>query len=152
MSPSYDDLCRTGDALRFAKVAMRGGDADSGAVTVFDDSPVAVSAAGAPDVMARVATNVLGPIEALPVGDRELLLDTLEVWFGCGGSAEEAAKRLYVHPNTVRMRLRRIAERTGRSLADPRGITELSLALRAVRQTPKPPSSESTGTTETADS
>jgi hypothetical protein len=152
VSPSYDDLCRTGDALRFAKVAMRGGDAESRAVTVFDDSPVAVATAGAPDVMARVATKVLGPIEALPAGERALLLDTLDVWFGCGGSAEEAAKLLYVHPNTVRMRLRRIAERTGRSLSDPRGITELSLALRAVRQTPKPPSSESTGTTETADS
>jgi hypothetical protein len=154
VSPSYDDLYRTGDALRLAKVAMRGGDAESGAVTVFDDSPIAVSAAGAPDVMARVATNVLGPIEALPVGERELLLETLDVWFGCGGSAEEAAKRLYVHPNTVRLRLRRIAERTGRSLTDPRGITELCLALRVVRQMPKPPSSESTGTTgtmETAD-
>lgn len=83
------------------------------------------------------------------------MLETLDVWFGCGGSAEEAAKSLYVHPNTVRMRLRRIAERTGRSITDPRGIAELSLALRAVRQTPKPPSSESTGTTgttETADS
>lgn len=147
VSPSYDDLCGTGDALRFAKVAMRGGDAESGAVTVFDDSPVAVSAAGAPDVMVRVAANVLGPIEALPVSERELLLDTLDVWFGCGGSAEEVAKQLYVHPNTVRMRLCRIAERTGRSLTDPRGITELSLALRAVRQTPKPPSSGSTGTT-----
>ncbi|MFF3464595.1 PucR family transcriptional regulator [Streptomyces sp. NPDC002619] len=149
VSPSYDDLCLTGDALRFAKVAMRGGDAESGAVTVFDESPVAVAAAGAPDVMARVATNVLGPIEALPVGERELLLDTLDVWFRSGGSAEEAAKCLYVHPNTVRLRLRRIAERTGRSLADPRGISELSLALRAVRQTPKSPSSESTGTTGT---
>ncbi|MCX4976821.1 helix-turn-helix domain-containing protein [Streptomyces sp. NBC_00620] len=100
--------------------------------------------------MARVAANVLGPIQALPVGDRELLLDTLDAWFACGGSADEAAKRLYVHPNTVRSRLRRIAERTGRSLTDPRGITELSLALRAVRQTPKPSSSEPTGTTDTA--
>ena len=152
VSPSYDDLRLTGDALRFAKVAMRGGDADSGAVTVFDDSPVAVVSAGAPDVMARVVANVLGPIEALPAGERALLLDTLDAWFDCGGSAEEAAKRLYVHPNTVRMRLRRIAERTGRSITDPRGVTELSLALRAVRQTPKPPPSESTGTTQTADS
>jgi DNA-binding PucR family transcriptional regulator len=99
--------------------------------------------------MARVATTVLGPIEALPAGDCELLLDTLDAWFDCGGSAEEAAKRLYVHPNTVRLRLRRITERTGRSLTDPRGITELSLALRAVRQTPKPPFS--TGTADTAD-
>jgi hypothetical protein len=155
VSPSYEDLCHTGDALRFAKVAMRGGDAESGAVTVFDDAPVAVAVAGAPDVMAHVATNVLGPIEALPAGERDVLLDTLDVWLSCGGSAEEAAKRLYVHPNTVRMRLRRITEHTGRSVADPRGITELSLALRAVRQTPKPSSSESTGTTratETADS
>ncbi|MGW2938600.1 PucR family transcriptional regulator [Streptomyces sp. NPDC001156] len=151
VSPSYDDLCRTGDALRFAQVAMRGGDAESVAVTVFDASPVAVASAGAPDVMARVATNVLGPIEALPAGERDLLLDTLDVWLGCRGSAEEAAKRLYVHPNTVRMRLRRITERTGRSMTDPRGITELSLALRAVRQTRKSPPSESTGTTETAD-
>ncbi|MFJ6892610.1 PucR family transcriptional regulator [Streptomyces hokutonensis] len=145
VSPSYDDLSRTGDALRFAKVALRGGDAGSAAVTVFDDSPVAVATAGAPDVMARVAAQVLGPVEALPDDERTLLLDTLEAWFDSGGSAEEAAKVLYVHPNTVRTRLRRIAERTGRSLTDPRGITELSLALRAVRQTPRPPTSESTG-------
>lgn len=147
VSPSYDDLNRTGDALRFAKVAMRGGDAESSAVTVFDDSPLAVATAGAPDVMARVAARVLGPIEALPADERALLLDTLDVWFDCGGSAEEAAKQLYVHPNTVRTRLRRIAERTGRSLTDPRGITELALALRAVRQTPRPPTPESTDDT-----
>lgn len=153
VSPTYDDLCRTGDALRFAKVAMRGGDAESGAVTFFDDSPLAVASAGAPDVMARVASNVLGPIEALPAGERDVLLDTLEAWSACGGSADEAAKRLYVHPNTVRMRLRRIAEHTGRSVSDPRGITELSLALCAVRQTPNHSSSEpagSTGSTEPA--
>ncbi|WP_019071599.1 PucR family transcriptional regulator [Streptomyces hokutonensis] len=145
VSPSYDDLSRTGDALRFAKVALRGGDAGSAAVTVFDDSPVAVATAGAPDVMARVAAQVLGPVEALPEDERALLLDTLEAWFDSGGSAEEAAKVLYVHPNTIRSRLRRITERTSRSLTDPRGITELSLALRAVRQTPRPPTSESTG-------
>lgn len=144
VSPSYDDLNRTGDALRFAKVALRGGDAGSTAVTVFDDSPLAVATAGAPDVMARVATQVLGPVEALPADERALLLDTLDVWFACGGSAEEAAKQLYVHPNTVRARLRRITERTGRSLTDPRGITELALALRAVRQTPRPPTPEPT--------
>ncbi|MDH6217899.1 helix-turn-helix domain-containing protein [Streptomyces pseudovenezuelae] len=102
------------------------------------------------------AATVLGPIEALPPGDRDLLLDTLDAWFACGGSTEEAAKQLYVHPNTVRMR--RIAERTGRSIVDPRGITELALALRALRQTPMPSSSEptditeATGTTETSDS
>ncbi|MEU2618161.1 helix-turn-helix domain-containing protein [Streptomyces sp. NPDC007157] len=140
VSPSYNELIRTGEALRFAKVAMRAGDAESAAVTVFDDSPVAVASAGAPDVMAHVASNVLGPIEALPAGECAVLLDTLDAWLGCGGSADEAAKRLYVHPNTVRARLRRISERTGRSFTDPRGVTELFLALCAVRQMPKPPS------------
>ncbi|MFJ4788596.1 helix-turn-helix domain-containing protein [Streptomyces sp. NPDC088794] len=96
---------------------MRGGGAGSGSVTVFDDSPVAT--AGAPDVTVRVAATVLGPIEALPAADRDLLLDTPDAWFACGGSTEEAVKRLYVHPNTVRPRLRRIAERTGRSIVDP---------------------------------
>lgn len=43
-------------------------------------------------------------------------------------------------------------ELTDHVLTDPRGITELSLALRAVRQTPKPSSSESTGTADTAGS
>ncbi|WP_443044570.1 hypothetical protein [Streptomyces sp. NBC_00343] len=42
----------------------------------------------------------------------------------------------------MRTRLPRIAERTGSPLTDPRGITEL--ALRAVRQTPRPPTPEST--------
>ncbi|MGW3283478.1 PucR family transcriptional regulator [Streptomyces sp. NPDC001002] len=152
VSPSFDDLCLTGDALRFARVAMRGGDAGSGAVTVFDDSPVAVATAGAPDVMARVAATVLGPIEALPAGDRDLLLDTLDAWFACGGSTEEAAKRLYVHPNTVRLRLRRIAERTGRSIVDPRGITELSLALHALRQTARSSPPKPTDSAEPPDS
>ena len=59
-------------------------------------------------------------------------------------AAEEAAEQLYVHPDTVRTRLRRIAEHTGRSLTDPRGITELALALRAVRQTPRPSTPEPT--------
>ncbi|MER5528545.1 helix-turn-helix domain-containing protein [Streptomyces sp. NPDC002677] len=151
VSPPYDQLSHTGDALQFAKVAMRSGDAESDAVTVFDDCPVSVATAGAPDVMARVAAKVLGPVEALPTDERELLLDTLDAWYGCGGSADEAAKLLYVHPNTVRTRLRRIAERTGRSLTDPRGITELSLALRAVRQTSKAPSSKPAVDAETAD-
>ncbi|GAA2051899.1 hypothetical protein GCM10009839_68920 [Catenulispora yoronensis] len=33
-----------------------------------------------------------------------------------------------MHPNTVRYRLRRLEERTGRTLSDPRRLAELSLA------------------------
>jgi DNA-binding PucR family transcriptional regulator len=65
--------------------------------------------------------------------DREILLHTLDVWLDCGGSADLAAERLFCHPNTVRQRLRRIEDRTGRSLAKPRELAELSLALDVER-------------------
>jgi DNA-binding PucR family transcriptional regulator len=38
-----------------------------------------------------------------------------------------------VHPNTVRYRLRRLEERTGRTLSDPRHVAELSLAFEVDR-------------------
>ena len=63
-----------------------------------------------------------------------MLLRTLETWFACGGSTEETAEALFCHPNTVRLRLRRLTEHTGRSLSNPRDVTELCLALHALRQ------------------
>jgi DNA-binding PucR family transcriptional regulator len=70
---------------------------------------------------------------AQPNVDREVLLDTLRSWFAQGGSASAAAEQLYVHRNTVRYRLRRVEELTGRSLAEPTAIGEIHLALEAVR-------------------
>ena len=52
-------------------------------------------------------------------------------WLACGGFVDTAAKTLFCHPNTVRYRLNRVAEHTGRSLTDPRAVTELILALQA---------------------
>jgi PucR C-terminal helix-turn-helix domain len=53
-----------------------------------------------------------------------------------GGSASQAAARLFCHPNTVRHRLRRISAATGRSLSAPRDVAELCLAPDAARQHP----------------
>jgi DNA-binding PucR family transcriptional regulator len=44
-----------------------------------------------------------------------------------------AAEKLHLHRNTVRYRLRRVEELTGRSLAEPTGVAELHLALEAAR-------------------
>lgn len=41
-----------------------------------------------------------------------------------------------MHPNTVRHRLRRVAERTGRDLDHPTALAELSTALHALRLLP----------------
>ncbi len=84
--------------------------------------------------MDRIAANVLGPLDDLPDHEREALLDTLEAWFDHGGSAERAAQQLYVHPNTVRQRLRKLEHRTGRLVTDPRAAAELCIALESARR------------------
>jgi DNA-binding PucR family transcriptional regulator len=76
---------------------------------------------------------VLKPVLDLPGLERTRLLHTLESWFSAGGSATATAERLYVHPNTVRYRLRRVEELTGRSLSDPRAVADLGAALLATR-------------------
>ncbi|HZO67245.1 MAG: PucR family transcriptional regulator [Kribbellaceae bacterium] len=130
ISPPYDDLTDTAQALRFARIALAAC-ADDTPVTLFDEAPLAVLTMAAPDVAERFVRTVLGGLDDLPREDRDLLLQTLRTWLGSGGSANDAAERLYCHPNTVRHRLRRIEERTGRSLTDPRSLAELCLAAEA---------------------
>jgi DNA-binding PucR family transcriptional regulator len=48
------------------------------------------------------------------------LLQTLRAYLENGGSLEATAKSLFVHANTVRYRLRRIAEIIGEDVTDPR--------------------------------
>lgn len=137
VSPVYDDLYETGVIVRFAEIAMLSGRAGGCAVSTFDDNPLAMAVSAAPEITRRLARDIFGPLLALPEPERNILLDTLETWLAAGGSTEETAKRMYCHPNTVRLRMRRISERTGRSMSEPKGIAELSLALHAVRQTPE---------------
>ena len=57
------------------------------------------------------------------------LLGTLTAYLEASGSIEGAARALFVHPNTVRYRLRRVAELTGFVPTDPRGAFALRLSL-----------------------
>jgi hypothetical protein len=134
VSPPYPSLDGTRTALRFAKIAMSGVRSTGPKVIVFDKSPLAVTAASTPEVMARIVGSILGPLDRFPAVERATLLDTLEAWRDSGGSTERAAATLFCHPNTVRHRLRRIAEATGRSFTAPQDIAELCLALEAARQ------------------
>ena len=57
------------------------------------------------------------------------LLETLITFLDQGSSVEAAARALFVHPNTVRYRLRRIHEVSGYSPTDPRDAYALRLSL-----------------------
>jgi purine catabolism regulator len=72
-------------------------------------------------------------IGALIAHDAEVggdLCRTLAAYLGVGNGAE-AARRLYVHYNTVKHRLARITELTGADLHDPSTRLRLALALEA---------------------
>lgn len=57
------------------------------------------------------------------------VLETLSAYLGTGRSLEAAARRLYVHPNTVRYRLRKVSEITGWDPLDARESFVLQVAL-----------------------
>ncbi|MFI5475888.1 PucR family transcriptional regulator [Streptomyces cacaoi] len=133
VSPCFHSLRDTPQALRFARLALAGLRGTGPGVARFDDNPLAMVVAAAPAEAAHLVGVVLQPLVDLPVAERARLLETLEHWFGAAGSATDAARGLFVHPNTVRYRLRRIEELTGRSLSDPRAVADIGAALLAVR-------------------
>jgi len=73
----------------------------------------------------RLVTDVYTPLRH---GDR-VLLDTATAFVDSGGSIEATARLLFVHANTVRYRLRRIADLTGLTLSDPRDAYTMRIAL-----------------------
>ena len=61
------------------------------------------------------------------------LLETIETYLESGGVLETCARQLFVHPNTVRYRLKKATELTGRNAADPRDALVLRTALTVGR-------------------
>ncbi|WP_214405162.1 PucR family transcriptional regulator [Pseudonocardia lacus] len=85
--------------------------------------------AGDPGAHRRLIELLVAPLEAAG-GD---LLRTVEVYLEGGGALEACARTLFVHPNTVRYRLRRVSELTGRAPTDPRDALVLRVAVMAAR-------------------
>ncbi|MBS41631.1 MAG: PucR family transcriptional regulator [Nocardioides sp.] len=109
------------------------------------------AAPGWPEAPCPVLSDDLLPERALagdPLAQRHLveevhaallsakgsLEETLASYLAHGGSVEGTARALYVHPNTVRYRLRQIAEATGHAPGTARGALTLQVALVLGRQ------------------
>jgi purine catabolism regulator len=89
------------------------------------------------EALADFAQSQVGALMAYDADNGTDLCGTLEAYLGVGNGAE-AARRLYIHYNTMKHRLQRITELTHADLHDPRTRLTLALALesrRLVRRT-----------------
>jgi hypothetical protein len=127
LSPAFNDLREVKTSVRLAQLALRASTGSRRVVT-YDSEPLSIVAAGSPDVIKLLSERILAGLAKLPDREKTLLLTTFGAWRDNGGSADRAGAVLFCHPNTVRHRLRRLEDATGRSLSDPKSTMELGLA------------------------
>jgi hypothetical protein len=125
--PVVDGLGRAGESAAAALAGLR-------AAAAWPDAPRPVAADallaeraldGDPLARAVLQERVFLPLQA--AGGE--VLETVRAVLGSGGNLEASARAIFVHPNTVRYRLKRAAELTGLSATDPRGSWTLQVAL-----------------------
>ncbi len=83
------------------------------------------------DALRLYSEGLLDPIERVEGEYGGELLRSLEAYIEHNGNWERAARELYCHRHTLRYRVRKIEELTGRDLARATDRVELWLALRA---------------------
>jgi purine catabolism regulator len=71
-----------------------------------------------------------------PLRDHPQLLEAVVAWFACDLNVNDAAARLHLHPNSLRYRLARVDEVTGRALHALPNLVDLYLALRSEARLP----------------
>jgi GAF domain-containing protein len=83
--------------------------------------------------VAGFLSTVLGAVLDYDQRRGTALVQTLETYFGAGGSLSKAAERLHIHVNTVTQRLDRVSQLLGGDWQAPEHALELQLALRLNR-------------------
>ncbi|WP_275412428.1 PucR family transcriptional regulator [Actinoplanes palleronii] len=134
VGPSVPTLEQATESARAALAGFRAAPAWPGAPTpvAADDLLPERALAGDLDARRKLRNDVYAALARAGSG----LLETLDAFFAAGGVLESAARELYVHPNTVRYRLRRVAEVTGMTPLDGRDAFALRMALSIGRLDP----------------
>ena len=83
------------------------------------------------ELRAGYVHRLLGPLRAHDDRHHAALEETLDVFLQCSGSWSRCAAQLHIHVNTLRYRIARIAELTGRDPTRLEDQVDLFLALRA---------------------
>jgi hypothetical protein len=122
-------------AFRQARRAMGLARLRPGAVQVVSDAEVtshtALLATVPDDVRRAFAARILDPIVDYDTRNGSGLLETLTVYLDNSGSWSRVADQLHLHVNTVRYRIGRVEELTGRDLGRFEDRVDLFLALRS---------------------
>jgi PucR C-terminal helix-turn-helix domain len=91
---------------------------------------------GSPELLADLAERTLVPLDRLSEKARARQAETLLAWLEHHGDTASVARRVHVHPQTVRYRLAQLRELFGEALDDPHARFELLLALRGSNAAP----------------
>jgi PucR family transcriptional regulator, purine catabolism regulatory protein len=83
------------------------------------------------DALRLYCDSVLGPLEDASGEYGDELIRSLEAFIEQNGQWEKAARELFCHRHTLRYRIRRVEQLTGRDLSSARDRIEFWLALRA---------------------
>lgn len=81
-----------------------------------------------PDLAGHLAARVYPVVDA-----GEYLVETVEAFLVHGTERKRLARRLYIHPNTLNYRLKRVHELTGLSLTTPRDLSILRGGMISLR-------------------
>jgi len=137
ISETFEAILETPHAAKRAQLARDAATPGENVVMRFEDARVATLVAAAPDLAVGLAQQVLGGLLEQSEEEQQLLVATLRAWYDAEGSAAEAARLLHCHPNTVRYRLAKLTQLTGRDLRAPVDVVHLYLALEARRLWPR---------------
>lgn len=126
IGPTVPDLLAANVSARSAVAALRAAPGWPGVprLVASDDLLPERALAGDGHARRQLVTGVY-----LPLQRSGPMLDTVAAFLEQCGSVEATARTLFVHPNTVRYRLRRVAEITGLAPTDTRDAYTLRLAL-----------------------
>jgi hypothetical protein len=123
-------------ALEQARHACRLAGLRGGAVSVVTGDEVTSSVlllAAVPDEVRRTfASRLLDPVRDYDRRNASGLLATLDTFLQCSGSWSKAAEQLHLHVNTVRYRIERVEQLTGRDLSRLEDCVDVFLALRSL--------------------
>lgn len=136
ISETFEAIVDTPQAVKQAQLARDTATPGENVVMRFGDARVAALVAATPDLATGLARHVLAGVLAQTEDEQRLLVATLRAWYDAQGSAAQAARLLHCHPNTVRYRLAKVTQLTGRDLRVPSDVVHLYLALEACRLWP----------------